>query len=329
MNKVRRILPGVVLAVLMAGLSQAIINLGLNQWIGASVLALFLGMFLNTLPFDKQPFMEGTALTRKYLLRMAIILMGATFQIKQVVEVGKISIVVMFFTLLTAFLGGYILGKILKIDWKLTALISSGTGVCGGSAIAALAPTIEAKSDQISYAMSVTFLFDVAMVILFPLIGHILNMSDIGFGLWTGTAVNDTSSVVAAGYAYSNIAGDYALIVKLTRTLTIIPIVIIYGYIYQKNNQNTLGVKQIFPWFIVYFVGLVLLRSLGFIDNSLGISLSTISKFLMIMALFSVGFNTDLKALKKLGYRPMIHGLILSILVVIVSLLVQMMLGQM
>ncbi|HLV50017.1 MAG TPA: putative sulfate exporter family transporter [Erysipelothrix sp.] len=329
MHKVRGILPGVVLAVLMAGFSQIIINLGLNQWIGASVLALFLGLFLNTLSFEKQRFIEGTELTRKYLLRLAIILMGATFQIKQVVEVGKISILVMFFTLLTAFLGGHILGKVLKIDWKLTALISSGTGVCGGSAIAALAPTIEAKSDQISYAMSVTFLFDVAMVILFPLIGHILNMSDIGFGLWTGTAINDTSSVVAAGYAYSNIAGDYALIVKLTRTLSIIPIVIIYGYIYQKNHQNKLGIKQIFPWFIVCFLGMVLLRSVGIIPNSLGILLSKISKFLMTMALFSVGFNTDLKSLRKLGYRPMMHGVILSILVVIVSLLVQMMLGQM
>lgn len=329
MTVIKKIAPGLILAVIMAGLSQYFVSFELNQWIGSSALALFLGMVLNAVPNNKKPFIEGTQFTRKYLLRLAIILMGTTFQITQVITVGRISLVVMFFTLLTAFLGGYVLGKLLKIDWKLSSLISAGTGVCGGSAIAALAPTIEAESDQISYAMSATFLFDVAMVILFPLMGHYLNMSDVGFGLWAGTAINDTSSVVAAGYAYSNIAGDYALIVKLTRTLSIIPIVIIYGYIHQKNHQEGEGIKRIFPWFIVYFVLMVLLRSLGLIPDIVSTKLSTLSKFLMVMALFSVGFNTNIKTFKRLGYRPMIHAFIISILVVVVSILVQMMMGQM
>ena len=127
----------------------------------------------------------------------------------------------MVFTLFTCFGIGYFVGKALKINWKLSNLISAGTGICGGSAIAAISPAIDADDSDIAYAMSATFLFDMAMIVLFPIMGRAMGLSDMAYGLWSGTAVNDTSSVVAAGYAYSEAAGDFATMDKLTRTLAI------------------------------------------------------------------------------------------------------------
>ena len=140
----------------------------------------------------------------------------------------------MMFTLLTCFGGGYFIGRALKLNWKLSNLISAGTGICGGSAIAAIAPTIDADNNDVAYAMSATFLFDMLMIVLFPIMGRAMGMSDEAFGLWAGTAVNDTSSVVATGYAFSEAAGDFATMVKLTRTLCIIPTVVIFAFINLK-----------------------------------------------------------------------------------------------
>ena len=120
------------------------------------------------------------------------------------------------------------------MDWKLSSLISAGTGICGGTAVATLSQVIDADDSDVAYAISATFIFDVVMVILFPIMGAALGLSDMAFGLWAGTAVNDTSSVVAAGYAYSDAAGDFATIVKLTRTLSIIPVVLAFSYL----NEN-------------------------------------------------------------------------------------------
>ena len=210
--------------------------------------------------------MQGLILHQK-LLKLAIILLGFSLSIGQILEVGKISLTVMVFTLAAAFGFGYLFGKLFNMDWKLSSLISAGTGICGGSAVAALSPVIEADDSDVAYAISATFIFDIIMVILFPIMGRKLGLSDLAYGLWTGTAVNDTSSVVAAGYAYSNEAGSFATIVKLTRTLSIIPTVIIFSYISQRVKAKELAMEEgsshvaerkkipfrdIFPYFIIF-----------------------------------------------------------------------------
>ena len=223
------------------------------------------------------------------------------------------------------------------MNWKLSGLISSGTGICGGSAIAAIAPTIEADPNDVAYAISATFIFDILMVILFPIAGRYFGMSDLGFGLWTGTAVNDTSSVVAAGYAFSDAAGQFSIIVKLTRTLSIIPAVLTFSYINERLNakknistekKEKVDIKKIFPWFIVMFLVIVGINSTGIISKSLSSQISNISKFLMVMSLGAIGLRTNFKEVSKSGFLPMLHGFIISALVVIVSFLVQMMMGQ-
>ena len=216
--------PGFALALVIALLAKGIEALLPFDVIGASVIAMFIGMLINGYRKPGKTTAPGVKFTAKKILKFAIILLGASLNVTTILNVGRMSLTVMLFTLLTCFGGGYFIGRALGLDWKLSNLISAGTGICGGSAIAAVAPVIDAKDSDIAYALSATFLFDMAMIVLFPIMGHAMGLSDMAYGLWAGTAVNDTSSVVAAGYAFSEGAGDFATMVKLTRTLAIIQI---------------------------------------------------------------------------------------------------------
>ena len=331
MKKIISYLPGLILALVIAYIAQFIENILPQHVIGGSVIALFIGMFLNTIIDTENTLKSGITFTSKRLLKFAIILFGASLNMSIVLNVGKLSIYVMIFTLLTCFGGGYFIGKALGLNWKMSNLISAGTGICGGSAIAAIAPVIEAEDTDIAYAMSATFLFDMLMIIAFPIMGRAMGLSDMAYGLWTGTAVNDTSSVVAAGFAYSDAAGDFATMVKLTRTLSIIPVVLIFRMIHHRLEVKKMGheyvekkftITSIVPFFILGFLAMVMLNSLGFISENLSMTLKTISKFLMVAALAAIGLNTKYRDMKKAGINPMIHGFIISLLVVIVAIAV-------
>lgn len=332
---------GMVLATGLAIISKVIENSLSGGFVGASVIALFLGVIINYLrPIENTSLQSGVVFAAKRVLKLAIILLGASLNIITILEVGKISLTVMGFTLAAAFGGGYLLGKALGLEWKLSSLISAGTGVCGGSAIAAVSPVIDAEDHQIAYAMSTTFIFDMLMIILFPLMGRALSMSDMAYGLWTGTAVNDTSSVVAAGYAFSEAAGDFATMVKLTRTLSIIPIVIIFALIQIRSVKKNAGEKrnspsknielnliQVFPWFILGFVMMAIFNGLGWIPTNISTILKDISQFLMVIALAAVGLKTDVTKMKESGIAPLAHGFLISAFVVLVSFVVQVYLG--
>lgn len=334
-------LPGIALALVIAALSVFLENLLPIHIIGSSVIALFIGMIINFFWKPNKYFESGVKFTSKRILKFAIILLGASLSIGVILNVGKMSIVVMCFTLLTCFGGGYIVGRLLKLNWKLSNLISAGTGICGGSAIAAISPVIEADDSDVAYAMSATFLFDMAMIILFPIMGRAMGLSDMAYGLWSGTAVNDTSSVVAAGYAFSEAAGDFATMVKLTRTLSIIPVVIIFALIHARlkhkeaiasgaaSAQTKLRIKftSIIPWFILGFVALAVINSFGIIPVAVSSASKQLSKFLMVGALAAIGLNTSFKDMKKSGIAPMIHGFIISALVVIVAIVVEYFMG--
>ncbi len=305
--------------------------------VGPSVLALAMGLGLNLVIREKSVLVSGLKFTSKTILRLAIILLGSSLSMGQIVMVGRYSLIVMVFTLTAAFGSGYLFGRLLNINWKMSTLISAGTGICGGSAIAAISPTIDADESDVAYSIAATFIFDMAMIVLFPIMGRQLGLSDLAYGLWTGTAVNDTSSVVAAGYAFSSAAGEFATIVKLTRTLSIIPIVLIFSWIgaVQKSRDNEDAhlnrwehLRNVTPWFIFLFLVMAAINSMGWIPARLSMNLNTLSRFMMAMALGAIGFNTDLDKLAQAGINPMILGFIVSAIVVIVSLAVQFGLGQ-
>lgn len=332
------IIPGFAAALIIAFAAVYIEKLLPIHLIGGSVVALFLGMIINGIRKPGRLIAAGLKFTSKKVLKFAIILLGASLSIRVILNVGKLSLVVMIFTLLTCFGGGHFVGKALGLNWKLSNLISAGTGICGGSAIAAIAPVIDAEDKDIAYAMSATFLFDMAMIVLFPIMGRMLGLSDMAYGLWAGTSVNDTSSVVAAGYAFSEAAGDFSTMVKLTRTLSIIPTVLVFAVINvnikRKNAVNSgdaagynVNFVQLFPWFILGFIALAVINSVGIIPQALSAGAKDLSKFLMVAALAAIGLNTDFREMKKSGIAPMIHGFIISAAVVVVAIAVEYFMG--
>ena len=339
--KVIKLLPGILISVAIAALAAWVESLMPIHLIGAAVIAMFIGMVLNYFLKDTTVFKSGVKFTSKKILKFAIILLGLSLNITTILNVGKMSLTVMIFTLLTCFGGGYFIGKALGLNWKLSNLISAGTGICGGFAIAAISSTIDADDNDVAYAMSATFLFDMAMIVLFPIMGRALGMTDQAFGIWAGTAVNDTSSVVATGYAFSEGAGDFATMVKLTRTLAIIPTVITFAFIQlrlkrkeamaKSENGSDLkanfSIAKIFPWFILGFLAMSIVASVFSVPAAVVAGTKKASKFLMVCALAAIGLNTSFADMKKAGIRPMIHGFIISALVVIVALLVEMAMG--
>lgn len=337
LKKILEYLPGVASAVVIAALAKLVEGLLPVHLVGASVIALFVGMFINKVWTPSEAVKKGLKFTSKKVLKFAIILLGASLSIGTILEVGKMSLTVMCFTLLTCFGGGYFIGRALGLNWKLSNLISAGTGICGGSAIAAIAPVIDAEDSDIAYAMSATFLFDMAMILLFPIMGKAMGLSDMAYGLWAGTAVNDTSSVVAAGYAYSEAAGDFATMVKLTRTLSIIPTVVIFALINVHLKKKAAGTdgnvavdvkfRSLFPWFIVGFLALALVNSFGLIPVGISAAAKSLSKFLMVSALAAIGLNTSFDDMAKSGPKPMLHGFIISALVVVVAITVEWFMG--
>ena len=340
METVKRYLPGCALALVIAvaaKLLERLENAAGLQLIGASVIALFIGMLVNRFYPPNAATKPGIRLTSKKILKFAIILLGASLNIRTVLTVGRFSLTVMVFMLATCFGLGALIGKALGLNWKTSSLINAGTGICGGSAIAAIAPVIDATDLDIAYGMSATFLFDMVMILVFPLLGRWLGLSDAAFGLWAGTAVNDTSSVVATGYAFSEAAGDFATMVKLTRTLAIIPAVLVFAAIgVQKKKKEAaadksaavrVNMKAVFPWFILGFLAMSALCSLGVIPAALALGLKSASKFLMVAALAAIGLNTNFKELCRSGAKPMLHGFIISLLVVLVAIAVEYAIG--
>lgn len=324
--------PGVLLAFFLAVTS---VLLGrVMPLVGSSITALLIGMTLRAWFGMREVCNPGLNLVSKKILRIGIILLGTGLNFSQILGVGKYSLFVMTFTLIAAFGSGYVFGNTFGINWKLSSLISAGTGICGGSAIAAISPIIQSDDSDFAYAISATFIFDVVMIIIFPVLGYMMGLSDMAFGLWTGTAINDTSSVVAAGYAFSEKAGDFATIVKLTRTTAIVPVALIFSFISanktrrDRGKDGSIAFTKLFPWFILWFVLASILNTMGVVPASLQDLFKTVSKFSMIMALGAIGLKTDLKKMLKSGVEPMILGFIVSTVVVVVSLAVQYMTGQ-
>ena len=246
-------LPGIGLSFTIAAVSIC-----LGNWfplIGSSVFAIVLGILLSNLWKLPDAFQPGLTYSGKKLLQYSIIFLGFSMSIGKVSATGLSSLKISILTILIAFLAAYAAGKFFKMRRVLTILIGFGTAICGGSAIAAASPILEAEEEDIALSISTIFFFNILAVFIFPFLGHLMQMSDGYFGTWAGTAINDTSSVVAAGYTYSQAAGDLATIVKLSRALMIVPACLIfagYRYVRDKRSAQKVDLKKIFPWFLLW-----------------------------------------------------------------------------
>jgi uncharacterized integral membrane protein (TIGR00698 family) len=331
----RTILPGLALA---AAIATAALVLGHHMpLIGGPVFGLVLGLLVRGLLAPDARFVPGITFASTAVLQASIVALGFGLSLGQVVTTGLSSLSVTAVTLTVAFVSAGLLGHWLGVHDKLKILVGVGTAICGASAIAAVTPIIQPDEHDTAYAISTIFLFNIVAVLLFPLLGHLLHLSDLGFGLWAGTAINDTSSVVAAGYSFSRAAGDYATIVKLTRATLIIPVCLVLALAaavrtrWQRRidgSASQFSPLRIFPWFILWFLMASALRTAGLIPAAVQPALHVRAEFLIIVALAAIGLSANLRKMAASGPRPMLLGLGVWIAVAASSLLVQRLTGQ-
>lgn len=302
--------------------------------VGGPVFGILLGMIITLFWKDKKKAKEGIAFTSKKILQYAVILLGFGMNLTDILMKGKQSLPIILSTIAISLIVAYILCKVMKMDGKISTLVGVGSSICGGSAVAATAPVIHANDEEIAQAISVIFLFNVVAALIFPTLGGMLGLSNEGFGLFAGTAVNDTSSVTAAATAWDGIHGsntlDAATIVKLTRTLAIIPITLvlaIYTAKKEKGRRNDFSLVRIFPFFILFFLLAAVITTVFSLPPMVTDPIKTLSKFFIVMAMSAIGLNTNLIKLLKSGGKPIFMGFCCWLGIGTVSLLIQHFLG--
>jgi uncharacterized integral membrane protein (TIGR00698 family) len=318
------VLPGILCAAAVAAV--AFVCARFVPLVGAPVFAIVFGVAIRTLAPLPEVLRPGLAFSSRTVLQIAIVVSGLGLSIAVVVRTGLGTLPVTLGTVAVALILAPILGRLLNLQRALQTLIGVGTAICGASAIAAVATVIEPDESEIALAIATVFFYNVVAVLVFPPIGHALQLSQASFGLWAGTAINDTSSVVAAGFAYGKEAGQYATIVKLTRATLILPIVAaiaIQRARAKRAASGTIPWKQIVPWFILWFLCAALLNSAGVVPASWHDAIANAAIFLISVALAAIGLQTELAKFLRAGARPLLLGFLLWVAVAVSSLAIQ------
>lgn len=304
--------------------------------IGGPVFAIIGGIILAPLVKKKSSLEPGIKYTAKKILQYAVVLLGFGMNLEVVMETGKQSLPIIVCTITISLVIAYVLHRALRIPTKISTLVGVGSSICGGSAIAATAPVIDADEEEVAQAISVIFLFNILAALIFPALGGALGFSTTSgeaFGVFAGTAVNDTSSVTAAAATWDSLYHlgsqtlDKAVTVKLTRTLAIIPITLVLAFMRARKEEKQEGdkvtLKQVFPFFILFFIGASVITTVATsvgVPASVFVPLKDLSKFFIVMAMGAIGFNTDVVKMVKSGGRPILLGMACWIGITIVSL---------
>ena len=340
MTKIKQLGPGLLLCLALAVpcwlLGKAF------PIVGGPVFAILAGMIVTLFYRNKAGTQAGIVYTSKKILQYAVILLGFGLNLSEIAKVGATSLPIIISTISTSLIVSFALYKLLNMPANISTLIGVGSSICGGSAIAATAPVIGADDEEIAQSISVIFLFNILAALIFPTLGGALGLSNEGFGLFAGTAVNDTSSVTAAASAWDGMHPgantlDQATIVKLTRTLAIIPITLVLAIWRTAKvkraggaQENGFSLKKVFPFFIIFFVLASVITTAA---TSAGVAASAfqsfkeLSKFFIIMAMGAIGLNTDLVKLVRTGRKPIFMGLCCWLAITAVSLGMQHVLG--
>jgi uncharacterized integral membrane protein (TIGR00698 family) len=350
-GRARAIAPGFALALAVAAVAT-----GVGEYVplvGSAVPGAAIGAVIAISVKPGARLAPGLKWASTFVLQCSVVLLGAQLSIGEAARVGVSSLPVMLGTLAVCLGAAWLYGRLLRVPGDLRTLIGVGTGICGGSAIAAVSPVIEAASTDVAYAISTIFLFNITAVLVFPLLGHALGMSQQSFGLFAGTAVNDTSSVVATATTYGAAATSHAVVVKLVRTLMIIPICLGLAALTARKRRpagaaaalagpaasatesaaatparmSPRRVLKLVPWFLIGFVLVAAVNSAGVIPAAAHSPLEHASVFLVAVALSAIGLSTNVAALRKAGHRPLLLGALLWITVAAASLGVQALTG--
>ncbi|MGF6885484.1 putative integral membrane protein (TIGR00698 family) [Nocardia sp. GAS34] len=321
-----RRVPGFALAVLIAVVAMVIGRL--IPVVGAPVTGVVIGAAVAAIRAPGRMLQPGIELASKMVLQLAVVTLGTQLSLAQVVHTGFASLPVMVGTLAACLVAAYFVGRWLGVVGDLRTLVGVGTGICGASAIAAVTPVIGAVGADVAYAVSTIFLFNIAAVLSFPALGHLLGLGQHAFGLLAGTAVNDMSSVVAAASTYGGVAANYAVVVKLTRTLFIIPICLgLAAWVARRRSRSGADaparrtrIIRLVPWFLVAFLAAAALNSAGLLGAGVRHGMVGASMWLITIALSAIGLSTDVRGLRTAGARPLVLGAVLWGVVTLTSL---------
>ena len=319
-----QLLPGLLLAVIIA--VPSIIANSFCKPLSAVAIAILMGLTVRNLLGLPSVCRPGNKFIVKRVLKFAIILLGVRLSFVDVVEIGGSSILIILCCIVTSLLLAQYLTHLLKLPKRLGTLIGVGTCICGNSAIVATAPAIDAEEEEVAFAVATISLFGVLAILLYPILGHVLSMTNSVFGTWAGTAINDTSQVVTAGYIFSDEAGNIATVVKLIRNLFIAPVIVLMSYLYaRQKNKNTGSAKKIsykktVPLFVFGFVLMAALRSFGVFPDPVVVVIKKTAGYLIVLSIAAVGLGTHFSAMRKIGLRPFYVGLAVSIFMASLSL---------
>jgi uncharacterized integral membrane protein (TIGR00698 family) len=342
------VLPGLALSVmvaLLARLAHQALPHGLAAAVGEVILAVLLGLLIGNTIGVPPLFAPGVRFSFHAVLRIAIVLLGASFSVQQVASIGGRAVIMVVVLMTIALLAAHLLGRAARVPPRLATLIGVGTAVCGNSAIVATAPVIGAHDDEVSFAVATNTLFGTLAVFLYPLLGHAFHLGDPAFGTWAGSAVNDTSQVVATGFAFSDGAGRIATAVKLTRNALMGVVIVLMGILHGRGGGAAddsrdhpsrparaggfgTRVKQSIPLFVVGFLAMAALQSAGVlraisirVGHDVAALMENWARILILIALAGVGLSTRLAAMRRAGLRPFYIGLTVAAAVSAVSLL--------
>lgn len=323
--------PGLALAVLVgvgARLVHDLLPLSIAGALGEVIFAVALGLLVGNAARLPVHLASGIRFSYQTVLRTAIVLLGAAFSFQQVVAIGLKAVLMIAILMSLALAAAHLLGRLAGVHGRLATLIGVGTAVCGNSAIVATAPVIRAQDDEVSFAVATNTILGTLAVFLYPLVGRLLHFSDPTFGTWAGTAVNDTSQVVATGFAFGETAGRIATTVKLTRNALMGAVIVVVGIAYARGGPESgervspwIRLRQSFPLFVVGFLTMAVLNSLGTIQRlsgllhmDLGASLKEASRAMILVALAGVGLSTRIEAMRRTGLKPFLLGLVVAAL---------------
>lgn len=297
--------------------------------LGPAVMALLAGAVVRAVAPVNDAIVDPAPALGTRLLQLSIISLGLSVDAGEVLRVAGTSLPVMLGTLAIGLVGITLLGRLIAVPMPVRGLLTVGTAICGASAIAAVAPVIGATGAEIAYAVSVIFVFNVTAVVAFPAIAHAAGFAPQSFAIWAGTAVNDTSSVLAAAFAFGAGTAAYAAVVKLSRTLMILPITVGTAIVSARDGEADVrsrarqALKRALPWFIVAFLVASLLNTSGLVPDWLAHGAATTAQIGTVLALASVGLGTHLDRFRRAGPRPLLLGLAGWILIAVTSLLLQ------
>ena len=300
------------------------------SWLGGAGFGILSGVVIASLVKLPDILRPGFTAAGKQILQGAVILLGAGLNLSVVWRTGLETLGLMLITISAVFIAAWLIGRALGVPGNNRDLIASGTAICGGSAIAAVAPVIGAKDEEISYSISVVFLFNLAAVLIFPALGRAFGMEPGVFGVWAGTAVNDTSSVMAAAYAYSEASVSTATLVKMTRTVMIVPMALIFSFVAASRAKKaareegagagSFSFTKVFPWFVLGFLLMSLWATWGGLPPAYAEGCRATGKFFIVVALSGIGLNTNLRKILATGVKPIILGAFLWFVVAALAL---------